>query len=102
MSGLPVVSLDEGVQFLESVVIPSFDGDRELKTSKERKEWMRLKAEKYLTIDKANELMDRFSTISTLEMAEEKERLLEAKQERQQQHLSAGNSLWIFYFASPF
>jgi hypothetical protein len=100
MSGLPVVSLDEEIQFLKSVVIPSFDGDRELKTSKERKEWMRLKAEKYLTIDKANELMDRFSTISTLEMAEEK--LLEAKQERQQQHLSAGNSLWIFYFASPF
>jgi hypothetical protein len=28
MSGLPVVSLDEKI---ESIVIPSFDGDRELK-----------------------------------------------------------------------
>jgi len=82
MSGLPEISLDEEIQFLKSVVIPSFDVDREFKTSKERKEWMRLKAEKYLTKDKADELMDRFGIVSTLEKAEEK--LLETKQERQQ------------------
>ena len=86
MPGLPVVSLDEKIEFLESVVIPSFDVYREFKTSKERKEWMKLKAEKYLAKEKADELMDRFCTISTLEKAEEK--LL--KVERQQQMSAAG------------
>jgi hypothetical protein len=83
MSGLPVISLDEEIQFLESVVIPSFDDDREFKTSKERKDWMRLKAEKHLLTDKTNELMDRFSTISTLKKAEKK--LLETKAELKEQ-----------------
>eukprot|EP00975_Prorocentrum_lima_P045310 9488270-Prorocentrum_lima.AAC.1 len=85
MSGLPVVSLDEEIQFLKSVVIPSFAPRLKFGSDEEkRSEWMKLKAEKYLTKEKADELMDRFSTISTLEKAEAKLLLLEAKQERQQ------------------
>ena len=90
MSALPVVPLDEKIEFLESVVIPSFDVDREFKTSKERKEWMKLKAEKYLTKEKADELMDRFSTISTLEKTEEKLQQLSA----------AGKFAWRFCLTS--
>eukprot|EP01039_Chlorochromonas_danica_P003747 gene3747-4096_t len=90
MSGLPVVSLDEEIQFLKSVVIPSFAPRLKFGFDEEkRSEWMKLKAERYLTKEKADEFMDIFSTISTLEKAEEKLLLLEAKQERQQ-HSAAG------------
>jgi hypothetical protein len=98
MSGFPVVSLDKKIDFLESVVIPSFDEDLGLKTSKERKDWMKVKAEKYVTKEEADELMDRFSTIYTLEKAEFK--LSEAKQERQQQLSAAGKFVWRFYLTS--
>ena len=47
MSALPVISLEEKIEFLESVVIPSFDVDLEFKTSKERKEWTKINADKY-------------------------------------------------------
>lgn len=89
MSGLPEVSLDEEIQFLKSVVIPSFAPRLKFGSDEEKRaDWMKLKAEKYLALEKANELMDRFSTISTLEKAEEKLFCFEANQERQQ--LSAG------------
>lgn len=37
MSGLPMISLDEKIEFLESVVIPSFDESREFESEKQRK-----------------------------------------------------------------
>jgi hypothetical protein len=79
MSGLPVVSLDEEIQFIKSVVFPSFGFDEE-----KREHWMRLKAERHLPVDEANELMDRCSTIFTLEKAENKLLVLNSEQERQQ------------------
>ncbi len=78
MSGLPVVSNDEKIEFLESVVIPSF----EFKNSKERMNWNLCKAKEYLTEEKAAELVDRFYIISTLGKAQQK--LLHVKQEKQQ------------------
>lgn len=85
MSGLPLVSLTEKIEFLESVVIPSFAPRLKFGSDEEKRvEWMKVKAEKYLTLEKANELMERFSTISTLEKAEEK---LEIER---QQRLAAG------------
>lgn len=82
MSALPVVSLEEKIEFLESVVIPSFGVDLEFKTSKERKEWMKLKADKYWEEEKSIELCQQFNIIATLEAAEAK---LEALHERLQQ-----------------
>ena len=87
MPGFPVISLDEEIKFLKSVVIPSFDEDREFKTLKESKGWMKDRAKTYLSKEKAELLMDTFSTISTLDKAEKK--LLEVKQENKKQQLSA-------------
>jgi hypothetical protein len=73
MSRLSVVSRDEEVQFLKSVVIPSFAPRLKFGCNKkQREDWMRLKAEKHLAVDKAKELIDRFSAVFTLEKAEEK------------------------------
>jgi len=90
MSGLPEISLDEEIEFLKSIVIPSFAPRLKIGSDDEKRgEWMKVKAEKYLVPEKANELMDRFSTIFTLEKAEAK--LLEAKAEQERhQQLSAG------------
>eukprot|EP01039_Chlorochromonas_danica_P005287 gene5287-5822_t len=58
MSGLPIVSLDEEIQFLKSVVIPSFAPRLKFGFDEEkRSEWMKLKAERYLTKEKADEFI---------------------------------------------
>ena len=93
MSGLRVVSLDEKIEFLESVVIPSFDVDREFKTSKERKEWMKVTAKDDGWPDNKAALLNRiYSAISTLDEAKAEKK--EAKQERQQQLSAAGKFVW--------
>jgi hypothetical protein len=93
MSGLPEISLDEEIQFLKSVVIPSFDEDREFKTSKERKEWMKVTAKDDGWPDNKAALLNRiYSAISTLDEAKAEKEKLEAKQERLQQPAAPGGN----------
>ena len=93
MSGLTEISLDEEIQFLKYFVIPSFAPRLKFGSDEEKRlEWMRLEAEKYLTKEKADELMDRFGIVSTLDEAEKT--VLEAKQERQQQTAAPGGNLF--------
>lgn len=90
MSGLPTISLGEKIEFLESVVIPSFDESRELESEKRRK--MRFEGE---DLETAEELVHMFDTISTLE-----KELPMAKQIRQRQLSAAGKFAYRFYLTS--
>jgi hypothetical protein len=44
MSGPLNITLKGKVLFIESLLIPAFDPDNELDTSKKKKEWMRVRA----------------------------------------------------------
>ena len=86
MSNVPLeISLDDKLLFIESLLIPSFDLDYELDTSKKRKEWMKQRAN---TINFnegiATELIVRFGTVTSLEeaKAEKLERLKEKAEEK--------------------
>jgi len=44
MLGPLVISLKDELLFIKSILIPAFNPDNELDTSKQRKEWMRTRA----------------------------------------------------------
>ncbi len=94
MSGLPEISLDEEIQFLESVVIPSFAPRLKFGSDEEkRSEWMKVTAKDDGWPDNKAALLNRiYSAISTLDEAKAEKEKLEAKQERQRLQ-SAGNAL---------
>ena len=73
MSGPLKISLDDEVLFIRSVLIPAFDPDNELDTSRKRKEWMRQEAINTNWDERvSSELIIRYGTVKTLEEAKAK------------------------------
>eukprot|EP00601_Ochromonadales_sp_CCMP2298_P024629 CAMPEP_0173282286 /NCGR_PEP_ID=MMETSP1143-20121109/6724_1 /TAXON_ID=483371 /ORGANISM="non described non described, Strain CCMP2298" /LENGTH=568 /DNA_ID=CAMNT_0014219817 /DNA_START=38 /DNA_END=1742 /DNA_ORIENTATION=- len=93
MSGPLEISLKDKLLFIESLLIPCFDPDNELDTSKKRKDWMRQEANN-INWDAgiSAELIKRYGTVKSLEEAERKledvkaERLLEKAEENERKH----------------
>lgn len=82
MSGPLEIGLKDELLFIKSLLIPSFDPDNELDSSKKRNEWMRQEAIKTnWNVIISSELIKRTGTIVTLEKAE---KMLEKKAESQQ------------------
>jgi hypothetical protein len=90
MSGPLDISLKDKLLFIESLLIPCFDPDNELDTSKKRKDWMRQEAiNTNWDAGISAELIIRYGTVKSLEEAERKleevkaERLLERAEENE-------------------
>ena len=70
MSGSLDISLKDELLFIESLLIPSFDPDIVVGTSKERKKWMRDEANNTRwDVAISTELIKRFGTVDSLEEA---------------------------------
>lgn len=66
------ISAKDKLDFIESLLIPAFDPDNALNTSKERKEWMRREADQaHWDMTVANELIKRYGMVQSLEKAVE-------------------------------
>ncbi len=90
MSGPLEISLKDELLFIKSLLIPVFDPDNELDTSKKRKEWMRQEAiSTHWDAGVSAELIKRYGTVKSSEEAERKleevkaERLLEKAEENE-------------------
>ena len=67
MSGPLDISLKTELLFIKSLLIPAFDRDNELDTSKEREEWMRLEAnDTNWDAGVSTELIERYGTVISL------------------------------------
>jgi hypothetical protein len=91
MSGPLDISLKDELLFIKSLLIPSFDPDKELDTSKKRKEWLETRGvQKKWSLDILTELIERYGTVKSLDEAERKlekaERLLEKAEENERKH----------------
>ena len=83
MSGPLKISLKDKLEFIESLLIPAFDPDYELDSSKKRKEWLQARGEqKKWSVDILAELIERYGTVKSLEEAKA-ERLLEKAEENE-------------------
>ena len=81
MSGPLKISLKDKLEFIESLLIPAFDPDNELDSSKKRKEWLQARGEqKKWSVDILAELIERYGTVKSLEEAK---RLLEKAEENE-------------------
>jgi hypothetical protein len=86
--------LKDELLFIKSLLIPCFDPDNELDTSKKRKDWMRQEAinSHYWDAGISEELIERYGTVKSLDEAERKleevkvERLLEKAEENERKH----------------
>ncbi len=77
------ISLEDKRLFIESLLIPAFDPDNELETSKERKEWMKKRANNTnWDAGVSAELIIRYGTIKSLPEAKAERLQAEAKAER--------------------
>lgn len=88
MSGPLEISLKDKLEFIESLLIPAFDPDNELDSSKKRKEWLQARGEqKKWSVDILAELIERYGTVKSLEEAKlegvNAERLLEKAEENE-------------------
>jgi hypothetical protein len=104
MSGPLEISLKDELLFIKSLLIPAFDPDNELDSSKKRKEWMQARGEKKKwSVDILAELIERFGTINSLEEAEMKlegvkaERLLEKAEENERKQGKSTHAMNPFY-----
>eukprot|EP01040_Poterioochromonas_malhamensis_P015280 gene15281-17082_t len=96
MSGPLNISLNDELLFIKSLLIPAFDPDNELDTSKKRKEWMRQRAiNTGWDAGISGELIIRYGTVASLENAEKKleevkaeRRLVERAEENERQRAS--------------
>ena len=87
------ISLKDELLFIKSLLIPAFDPDNELETSKKRKKWLQTRGvEKKWSLEILTELIERYGTIVSLEEAENElekvqaERLLEKAEEKKRKH----------------
>ena len=114
MSGPLDISLKDKLEFIESLLIPAFDPDNELDSSKKRKEWMRQEAiNTNWDAGVSAELIKRYGTVKSLEEAERKleevkaERLLEKAEENARKQgkssiMARKNHLYLFFFHHTF
>ena len=82
------ISLKDKLLFIKSLLIPAFDPDNELETSKKRKKWLETRGvQKRWSLDILTELIERYGMVKSLEEAERKlekaERLLEEEEENE-------------------
>jgi hypothetical protein len=80
--------LKDELLFIKSLLIPAFDPDNELETSKKRKKWLETRGgQKKWSLDILTELIERYGTIVSLEEAKAEkvkaERLLEKAEENE-------------------
>ncbi len=87
------ISLKDELLFIKSLLIPAFDPDNELETSKKRKKWLETRGvEKKWSLEILTELIERYGTIVSLEEAEDElekvqaERLLKKAEENERKH----------------
>jgi len=85
------ISLKDKLLFIKSLLIPAFDPDNELETSKKRKKWLETRGvQKKWSLEILTELIERYGTIVSLEEAENElekaERLLEKAEEKKRKH----------------
>ena len=88
MAGPLDISLKDKLLFMKSLLIPAFDPDNELETSKKRKKWLETRGvQKRWSLDILTELIERYGMVKSLEEAERKlekaERLLEEEEENE-------------------
>jgi len=84
MSGPLVISLKDELLFIKSLLIPAFNPKNNLDTPEKRDEWLANRAEqKKWDAEVATELIERYGTVASLEVAERK--LEEVKAERLQE-----------------
>ena len=85
------ISLKDKLLFIKSLLIPAFDPDNELETSKKRKKWLKTRGvQKKWSLEILTELIERYGTIVSLEEAENElekaKRLLEKAEEKKRKH----------------
>jgi hypothetical protein len=86
MSGPLNISLNDELLFIKSLLIPAFDPDNELDTSKKRKEWMRQEAiNTGWDAGISGELIIRYGTVASLEEVKAERRLVERAKENERQ-----------------
>eukprot|EP00975_Prorocentrum_lima_P052684 11041314-Prorocentrum_lima.AAC.1 len=86
MSGPLNISLNDELLFIKSLLIPAFDPDNELDTSKKRKEWMRQEAiNTGWDVRVSAELIKRYGTVASLEEVKAERRLVERAEENERQ-----------------
>jgi hypothetical protein len=94
MSGPLDISLKDKILFIESLLIPAFNPDNELDTSKKRKEWLETRGEqKKWSLDILTELIERYGTVNSLEEAKA-ERLLEKAEESERKQGKKASSVY--------
>ena len=87
MSGPLVISLKDELLFIKSLLIPAFDPDNELDSSKKRKEWLANRAEqKKWDAEVATELIERYGTVKSLEEAKIEKEKVERLQEKAEEN----------------
>jgi hypothetical protein len=105
MAGPLDISLKDELLFIKSLLIPAFDPDNELETSKKRKKWLETRGvEKKWSLEILTELIERYGTIVSLEEAKaekvQAERLLEKAEEKKRKH--GKNHLFTLIVLRPF
>ena len=106
MSGSLDISLKDELLFIESLLIPSFDPDIIVGTSKERKKWMRDEANNTRwDVAISTELIKRFGTVDSLEEAKGErtkvESWLEKAEEKERKQGKSKRHLFIIHRSSP-
>jgi hypothetical protein len=80
------ISLKDKLLFIESLLIPAFDPDNELDTSKKRKEWLETRGvQKKWSLDILTELIERYGTVKSLEEAKAERLLVKAEENERKQ-----------------
>lgn len=107
MSGPIVITLKDKLEFIESLLIPSFDPDNVVGTSKERKKWMTQRAiDTHWDASISGELIIRYGTVESLEEAKAErtkvESLLEKAEEKERKQGKSKRHLFIIHHSSLF
>ena len=83
MLGPLVISLKDELLFIKSILIPAFNPDNELDTSKQRKEWMRTRAiNTHWDAGIHEELLIKYGTVKSLDKAELEKVEMERKMDK--------------------
>jgi len=78
------ISLKDKLLFIKSLLIPAFDPDNELETSKKRKIWLETRGvQKKWSLEILTELIERYGMVKSLAEAE---RLLKKAEENERKH----------------
>ena len=106
MSGRLRINLKDKLDFIESILIPSFDENYQLDSSKKRKDWMKQEASMTnWNMVMAAELIKRYGTVGTLEQAARYEVEVTAKMLKEkwaEKDTKQGMKLWYHCSCLPY